>query len=126
QVGEEVTVAAQIARLRKESLDVAQTSVTEALEMWRKLERSSLNLVSPKAVVDTLEPVLALQALNQAWNLYLNEVIEYNRAQFQLYTALGQPPLEALACLKTTPLKVEPAPREPYTPPPPPKKEEKP
>jgi hypothetical protein len=43
--------------------------------------------------------------LDQARRSYLTEVIEYNRAQFQLYWALGQPPLESLAQL--TPLPVQ-------------------
>jgi hypothetical protein len=83
-----------------------------------------LSLIGPKAQVDTLEPPLALQALNQAWNLYLSEAIEYNQAQFQLHHARRQPPLQALACLKPMSLKVEPAPREPYMPAPPKKMDE--
>ena len=62
-----------------------------------------------------LEPLLAIQALNQARSLYLNEVIEFNRSQFRLYTALGQPPLSALPALATTPLAVPVVPLQPAT-----------
>jgi hypothetical protein len=47
-------------------------------------------------------------------------VIEYTRAQFRLYTAMGQPPLDALAKTTTVPVAVEAAP-PPYVAPPPPK-----
>jgi outer membrane protein TolC len=45
---------------------------------------------------DALEPLTAEQALAQARSQYLDAVIEYNRAQFRLFTAMGQPPAEAL------------------------------
>ncbi len=35
--------------------------------------------------------------LNQARREYLDAIVEYNRAQFELYVALGQPPAEHLA-----------------------------
>jgi hypothetical protein len=40
----------------------------------------------------------------------LTQVIEYNKAQFRLYRALGQPPLEALAEAQATPVAVPVAP----------------
>jgi outer membrane protein TolC len=47
-------------------------------------------------VVRPLEVVAALQALNQAYFDYYGAVAEYNRAQFRLYRALGNP-AQALA-----------------------------
>jgi hypothetical protein len=38
-----------------------------------------------------------MNSLNQARNQYLRTVIGYDRAQFELYTALGQPSSDALA-----------------------------
>ena len=35
--------------------------------------------------------------LNQARREYLDAIVEYNRAQFELYVALGQPPADSLA-----------------------------
>ena len=46
---------------------------------------------------DPLQPLIAERDLNQARVGYLNAVIGYNKAQFQLYWALGQPPLQAPA-----------------------------
>ena len=42
---------------------------------------------------------------------YLTEVIEYNRAQFELYVALGQPPAKVLA--RPIPESLVPAPPSP-------------
>ncbi len=104
RVTEEVVVAADVAYARRESLPNAQEAILQALEMWRRLERASFGMAGPRGQYDALEPLLAEQALNTARVSYLNDVIEYNRAQFRLYTALGQPPLEALP--KACPVKV--------------------
>ena len=40
--------------------------------------------------IEVLQPI---QALAQARADYLNAVLAYNRAQFRLYRAIGQPPL---------------------------------
>ena len=55
--------------------------------------------------------MIAVRNLDEARFQYLNEVIEYNRAQFRLYTALGQPPLCALPGV-AKPLEVPTAPAE--------------
>ena len=39
---------------------------------------------------EAVEILLAIQSLNQARQQYLTEVIEFNRAQFRLFAALGQ------------------------------------
>jgi hypothetical protein len=44
--------------------------------------------------------------LAQARTQYLNEVIEYNRVQFRLFTALGQPPQDALPNARPQPQKL--------------------
>ena len=41
-----------------------------------------------------IEVLQALQSLEITRRLYLNTVIDYNQAQYRLYTALGQPPSE--------------------------------
>jgi outer membrane protein TolC len=96
QVSAEVAADAKVSAFRLRTLGVAQDAVRQAIEMYRRLEASSFGMTGPKAQYDALEPLLAIQALNQARLQYLTEVIEYNRAQFRLYTALGQPPLCAL------------------------------
>jgi len=49
--------------------------------------------------------LIAERDLDQARRQYLAEAIEYNRAQFQLYWALGQPPMESLAQSSSLPVK---------------------
>ncbi len=104
QVSAEVVAAAKVARYRLASLDVSQQAVRQAVEMFRRLEASSSGMTGNRTLFDALELLLAIQALNQARTQYLGEVIEFNRAQFRLYTALGQPPLCALP---GTPLAVD-------------------
>ena len=96
QVSAEVVAAAKASRYRLQTLATSQEAVRQAVEMYRRLEASSFGMAGPRAQYDALEPLVAIQALNQARTQYLTEVIEYNRAQFRLYTALGQPPLCAL------------------------------
>jgi hypothetical protein len=105
-VAAEVTAAAKLARKRHQTLTTAQTAVIEALETWRRLEAASRQLLEGGKLVDTLEPFIAVQALNQARTQYLLEVIEYNRAQFKLFTAMGQPSADALPKATAEPLKV--------------------
>jgi outer membrane protein TolC len=116
RVAEEVVSAAQTAQARRDALLAAQTAVREASEMWRKLERASFGILGPRRELDSLEALLAVQALAQARASYLSEVIEYNRAQFQLFVALGQPPLLALPKAEPVPVEVPVVP-EPWKPP---------
>jgi outer membrane protein TolC len=44
-----------------------------------------------------IEVLQAIQSLETTRRLYLDTVIDYNQAQFRLYTALGQPPSEAIS-----------------------------
>jgi outer membrane protein TolC len=108
-VAAEVSAAAKQARARLQTMTAAQDAVSEALEMYRRLEASSFGMTGPRAQYDALEPLLAIQSLNQARVQFLTEVIEYNRAEFRLYTALGQPPLCALPG-SAIPLGVSPTP----------------
>jgi outer membrane protein TolC len=119
QVAAEVTAAAKLARSRKRSLDSAQEAVTQALAAWHKLRIAAYGLGDPRSkLLDTLEPLVALQTLAQARAAYLNEVVEYNKAQFRLYTAMGQPPIEALPGAQAMPLVEPTAPPPPALPPP--------
>jgi outer membrane protein TolC len=95
QVAEEVTVAAKLARFRIETLASSQDAVREALETWRRLRESQFGVGTGRRY-DPIEPLIAVRDLDTARKNYLLEVIEYNRAQFRLYWALGQPVLCAL------------------------------
>lgn len=87
----EIVEAAQIAAARQESLNLAEQAVKEALELYRINMESMTNVVDTKNLVDALRPLQALQALNQARMNYLIAILDYNRAQFRLFSALGQP-----------------------------------
>ena len=64
---------------------VVEDGVQRAEEMWRKLRDAAFEMADRKRF-DPIPPVLAVQALAQARYRYLNEVIDYNQAQFRLYT----------------------------------------
>jgi outer membrane protein TolC len=111
QVASEVAEAARIAATRFGALAAAQEAVRQSLELYRKLLESSFGMVGPQPKYDALEPLLAIQSLNQARQLYLTQVIEFNRAQLRLFTALGQPADCGLPALPT-PLDVPVAPKQ--------------
>jgi outer membrane protein TolC len=92
-VAAEVAESARTAAARFDALDAAQEAVREATEMGRKFRDTAFGVVGPKGQFDALEPLTGIQALNQARTQYLQTVSEFNKAQFRLYTALGQPAL---------------------------------
>jgi outer membrane protein TolC len=106
QVAAEVTAAVKVALNRRRALASAQEAVTEAERMWRRLRAAAFGMAGAQGRFDPLEPLLAEQALSQARLQYLTQVIEYNKAQFRLYRALGQPPLEALPKATALPVHV--------------------
>jgi hypothetical protein len=91
QVVAEIKAAVANAGARFAALDAAQIAVREATEMYRKFRDVSFGMVGPRAQFDALEPLTAIQALNLARVQYLQQVVEFNRAQLRLFTALGQP-----------------------------------
>lgn len=117
RVSVEVTEAARMAAARFESLDAAQEAVRQAQEMYRKFKDVSFGVPGPKGVLqfDALEVLTAVQALNQARVQYLQQVVEFNRAQFRLYTAMGQPALCGLDRASSQHLEVPVVPSLPPT-----------
>jgi outer membrane protein TolC len=110
-VAEEVTTAAKQARVRELQLAPAQEAVFQAEDTWKKLVDVQFNVGGrDQARVDAIQPVLAIQALAQARARYLNAITDFNKSQFRLYAAMGQPPLEALPCGSALPLEVSPLP----------------
>lgn len=96
QVSAEVAAAAKLSDARLRSLDHAEAAVKEAVELYRRLLEASFGVAGAGGRLDTIEPLLAIQALNQARVQLLTAVIEYDRAQFRLHFALGQPARSAL------------------------------
>jgi outer membrane protein TolC len=113
QVSAEVAAAAKLSAASLRGLGHAQEAVRQATEMYRRLLESSFGMVGQRGQFDALEPYLAIQALNQARVQYLGAVVEYNRAQFRLYAALGQPPTCALPDATPQPLEVPAMPAAP-------------
>jgi outer membrane protein TolC len=109
-VAAEVTSAAKVALSRRQALASAQEAVRQALIMWDKLKTLSYNVGLAQGRFDPIEPLLAEQALAQARQQYLAQVIEYNKAQFRLYVAMGQPALAALPKSTAVPVDVPVAP----------------
>jgi len=112
-VSSQVVEAAELAAGRFESLNAAQEAVRQAEEMYRKLREASFGMVGPKGQFDALEPLTAVQALNQARIRYLQNIVEFNRAQFRLYAAMGQPALAGIEtavphALPTSPIPLAP------------------
>ena len=116
QVGDEVNQAVQIALARREALAAGQEAIEQAVEMFRRLDIIAFGMTGPKKELESLEPLLAIQALAQARGQYLNSVLDYNRAQFQLFAAVGLPPLEAPPKAAVVPVEVSPVPTV-YVPP---------
>jgi outer membrane protein TolC len=119
RVAAEVTTAAKLTLRERQALANAQEAVRQAEAMWRRLARAAFGLAGPARRYDPLEPLLAEQALHDARMRYLNEVIAYNRDQFRLYWAMGQPPDTALPCAAALPVPVPVIPSPEKTPEPP-------
>jgi len=113
QVAAEVTASAKVARAHRRSLGAAQDGVSEAETMWTRLEKAQFGVVDQRiGRMEVLEPLLAVQALRQARVQYLTDVIEYNKAQFRLYWAMGQPPLGSLPQATAVPVQIPVLPTE--------------
>jgi hypothetical protein len=93
----EIVDAAQIAKAKASSLGIAEQAVKEATELYRIAKEGTFNVIDAKNLFDALRPLQAIQTLNQARLNYLATVIDYNRAQYRLFTALGHAPKCAVA-----------------------------
>ena len=87
----EIVEAAQIAAAKQESLDHAEQAVKEATELYRINKEGTFNVVDAKNLFDALRPLQAIQALNQARQNYLSAIVDFNRAQYRLFTYVGNP-----------------------------------
>ncbi len=100
EVAAEVTAAGKVVRARARELADAQEGVRQAETMWQKLQNAAFGVAVPfgkgPRMFDPIEPILAEQALHEARLRYLSAVIDYNRNQFRLFWAMGQPPVCAL------------------------------
>lgn len=91
QVASEVVEAVKVSAARKASIEEARKAAEEAREMYRKLSATSFGMIGPRGQFDALEPLLAVNSLSQARIQQLTALMEYNRSQFRLLTAVGVP-----------------------------------
>ena len=91
RIGAEVVEAAQLADAKRQALEVAQQAVEEANELYRISQEGTFNVIDAKNLFDALRPLQALQFVQQTRQNYLAAIIDYNRAQYRLYTAIGCP-----------------------------------
>jgi outer membrane protein TolC len=109
-VREQVAAAYNRAQVRFASIDTAESAVRASLDAFTEdLDRVRNNVGLPIEVLDSL------RLLANSRYEYLDAIAEYNRSQFELYVALGQPPVAALnQPAQSTPALVrKPAPKPP-------------
>ena len=92
QVANDVVTAYKARIAAAEAMDDAREAVTDAIESLG-LNLSNIRrgggLPGATRPIEVLQPI---QALAQARSDYLAAVLAYDRAQFRLYRAIGQPP----------------------------------
>jgi outer membrane protein TolC len=81
--------ASRRVRQAERELQQALISAAKNLEALGETKRIAGNIRI--LVIRPLEAVVALQALNEAYYHYFGAVADYNRAEFELYRALGNP-----------------------------------
>lgn len=92
----DIVEAAQIAAARYEALALNERAIKEATELYRISREGTLNVLDAKNLFDALRPLQAIQVLNQAKVNYLAAVLDFNRAQYRLFTLIGYPPQAAV------------------------------
>jgi outer membrane protein TolC len=103
RVAAEVVAAFESRTAASRQIAVAGRTLTEAiqsLELNLANIRRGAGLPGATHPIEVLQPI---QALAQARADYLDAVLAYNRAQFRLYRALGQPPLLATPSVPSPP-----------------------
>jgi outer membrane protein TolC len=107
-------VAAAYARThaRFAQIETSERAIRAAAEAFREDFRRTQNREG--LPIETLD---SLRLLGESRSAYLDAIIDYNRAQFELYVALGQPPADCLA--RPVPADLVPPPEPPCAPGPP-------
>lgn len=95
QVRSEVAEAYARTHARFAQIGTYEAAVRTGLEGFRE----DFALIRERGVRSVLpiELLNNFRLLNEARRAYLDTIVDYNRAQFEMYVALGQPPADALA-----------------------------
>jgi outer membrane protein TolC len=94
QIGREVAEAYALSETRRRDLEVARRRAEKAEEAFR------LDLERARNIVERARPIEALDSLRQlaeARQQSIRAAVEFDRAQFRLFVALGRPPALAVA-----------------------------
>jgi outer membrane protein TolC len=92
RVRAEVATAYARAQARFAQIDIGERAVRAGTDAFREdLTRTRAGVGLPIEVLDSL------RLLGRSRLTYLDAIIDYNRAQFELYVALGSPPADTLA-----------------------------
>ncbi len=99
QIRDEVAEAYAGVHARFAQIGDNEEAVRSGMRGFRlDLERIRQAVPEPgRAVARPIEVLDSLRLLNDSLNDYLDAIVDYNRAHFELYVALGQPPAAALA-----------------------------
>lgn len=92
QVRMEVANAYVRTKVRLAQVQTGEQAVAAAQDSWRE----DLNRIRAQQGLP-IEAEESLRLLTSSRLRYLAAIIDYNRAQFELYAAIGQPPADALA-----------------------------
>ena len=92
QVRAEVAEAYAKTHARYSQIGIAEQGVRGGARGFREDLLRIENTVAP-----AIETIDSLRLLARARYAYLDSIVEYDRAQFELYVALGQPPADTLA-----------------------------
>lgn len=92
QVRAEVAEAYARTHARYARIETSERAVESGIKGFAEDLLRIENTVAP-----AIETVDSLRLLARARNAYLDAIVDYDRAQFELYVALGQPPADALA-----------------------------
>src|SRR5262249_61595760 len=92
RVRAEVAVAYARTHARYAQIETAERAVRSSQDAFREdLTRTRHREGLPIEVLDSL------RLLGRSRYAYLDAIVDYNRPQFELYVALGQPPADCLA-----------------------------
>ena len=95
RVRAEVAIAYAQTHARYAQIGTTEAAVRSSQRGFR--EDYDLTIQQTGRRVLPIELLNNFRLLNQARREYLDAIVDYNRAQFELYVALGQPPADALA-----------------------------
>lgn len=93
EVAQQVVAPFRVAFARRHEMELARLAVEAARDSYHLNEERVRRAPDQGRPIELLQ---AVQALARTRLDYLQVVADYNRAQFRLYTALGNPPLCAL------------------------------